>query len=388
MSDIECSVMPHSTSYGSVSRAFDREAENPAFLTEQIITYLGNKRSLLQFIAAGVSEVKRRLGKERLSCFDVFAGSGVVSRAFKQHATELYSNDLETYSRIINTCYLTNRSEVDVAELAQQLAELRGKMAQGLRSGFVTEMYAPQDEEHILPGERVFYTRRNAMYIDTARQYIELLPQRLRVFFLAPLLYGASVHNNTSGVFKGFYKNREGIGQYGGAGRNSLARILGDIELRLPVFSNYEPECHIMQMDAREAVCRVPEVDMAYMDPPYNQHPYGSNYFMLNLIANYQRPDCVSAVSGIPRDWNRSVYNKLSTAREELFSLIERCPARFILLSYNSEGLIPYGDILHFLEGQGRVKCLETEYNTFRGCRNLSQRSLKVRESLFLLEKS
>ena len=34
--------------------------ENPAFLTEQIITYLGNKRALLDFIGQAVLHVKRR----------------------------------------------------------------------------------------------------------------------------------------------------------------------------------------------------------------------------------------------------------------------------------------------------------------------------------------
>ena len=73
--------------------------ENNDYLTKQIITYLGNKRSLLSFINKSVELVKRELGQEKISTFDVFSGSGVVSRFFKQHSTVLYTNDLEDYSK-------------------------------------------------------------------------------------------------------------------------------------------------------------------------------------------------------------------------------------------------------------------------------------------------
>ena len=57
---------------------------------------------------------------------------------------------------------------------------------------------------------------------------------------------------------------------------------------------------------------QLPPVDVAYLDPPYNQHPYGSNYFMLNLLASGREPAAeeLSQVSGIPKNWNRSHYNK------------------------------------------------------------------------------
>ena len=61
--------------------------ENPRYLTEQLITYIGNKRTLLPMIGSGVKAVCKRLGKTRLSIFDAFAGSGVVSRYFKQYST-------------------------------------------------------------------------------------------------------------------------------------------------------------------------------------------------------------------------------------------------------------------------------------------------------------
>ena len=64
-----------------------KTAENPAFLKEQILTYLGNKRSLLDFIERGVNVAKSELGRDKISCVDIFSGSGVVARYLKRHAS-------------------------------------------------------------------------------------------------------------------------------------------------------------------------------------------------------------------------------------------------------------------------------------------------------------
>ncbi|MCD7799129.1 MAG: DNA adenine methylase [Akkermansiaceae bacterium] len=365
----------------------DINGEYPAYLSEQIITYIGNKRSLLDFIEKGIHFVCRRLGKNKISSLDAFSGSGIVSRYLRRFSSSIHCNDLEDYSRVINECYMTNESSVDLLLLKSELSSLHQKIEDSWSEGIVTEMYAPADEKHITQIDRVFYTRRNAIYIDTARQAIDDIEPELRKFFLAPLLYEASVHNNTSGVFKGFYKNHKGIGQFGGHGRKALTRILGDIELKLPVFSRFDVDCHIHQQDARQLMNTIPEVDFAYFDPPYNQHPYGSNYFMLNIITNNKKPEAFSRISGIPDNWNRSPYNKRQSAQDELFSTIRACPAKFILISYNSEGFIRYDDFIRFLSKIGRVHLLQTDYNTFRGCRNLKERSIKVTEFLFLVEK-
>lgn len=370
----------------AVNGHFHRE-ENPAFLKKQILTYLGNKRSLLHFIGQGLERVRKRLGRETISCVDLFAGSGIVARYLKRFSSVLYVNDMEPYSTCMSECYLTNRSQVNERLLQETLLTLKKEILLRWAPGWIADMYAPQDDKHIRKGERVFYTRRNAVYLDTARSLIGQLPGDVQRYFLAPLLYSASVHNNTSGVFKGFYKNRDGIGQFGGEGRNSLSRILGEIELDLPVFSSFECEVHVLQQESRAAAQSLPDVDFCYMDPPYNEHPYGSNYFMLNLILENKRPASVSAVSGIPEHWNRSTYNKHQQAREHFFSVIRECPARFILISYNSEGFIQYGEFADFLRSLGRVTSLETDYNTFRGCRNLRNRPFTVKEYLFLLER-
>ncbi|MCH5336628.1 MAG: DNA adenine methylase [Campylobacter sp.] len=361
--------------------------ENPLFLKEQIITYLGNKRALLGFLEQGFREAKKELKKEKLSFCDIFSGSGIVSRFAKKHSSFIIANDLEDYSRVINSCYLRNKD----VNLEKELKNFHKLLTTNLslKKGFIAELYAPKDDKNIQKDERVFYTLKNAMYLDTMRQRIESeIPSDFRDFFIAPLIYEASVHSNTSGVFKGFYKGKNGIGKFGGEAQNALVRILGDISLKMPIFSNFKCEFEVLQKDANVLAKELDIIDLAYLDPPYNQHPYGSNYFMLNLIANYQKPKDISRVSGIPKFWNHSNYNRPKEAENSLFELISNLKARVILLSYNCEGFVKKDKFLNRLKTLGKCECLEKKYNTFRASRNLKNRPMHINEQLYILKKS
>lgn len=381
--------------------------ENTQYLTEQLITYIGNKRSLLPFIKQGVEIVQKELNKEFLHCFDVFSGSGIVSRFLKSYASSITTNDLETYAKIISSCYLSNKSSINFDELEKIHSELVKSTTNEISTcelnnscpGFVSELYAPKDEDNVQFGERCFYTPYNAKYIDIIRQKITYeVPAELQKFFIAPLLSEVSVHANTAGIFKGFYKNsRTGKGQFGGNGKNALERIKGKIELPLPIFSNFECPSYIFQEDANTLILdemlynHLPEkeFDLAYIDPPYNQHPYGSNYFMLNLIANYQRPDCekISRVSGIPKDWNRSSFNRKRDAAESFTNLVSSLRAKYLMVSFNSEGFISKDEMINILEKVGTVTVLDISYNAFKGSRNLKNRDIYVSEYLFIVKK-
>jgi adenine-specific DNA-methyltransferase len=365
------------------------QCENSSFLTRQLITYIGNKRALLDFIGLGVERVQKKLNRTRLSIFDVFSGSGIVARYCKRYAKLLIVNDLEKYSAIINRCYLSNKTNINFPELKSCYDEILFNLSpEKLKPGLVSELYAPKDENNIRPDDRVFYTVRNAMYIDTARRLIDSIPEDYQKFFIAPLLSEASIHANTAGVFKGFYKNREtGIGQFGGKNQDALMRIRGNIALPFPVFSSFDADVLVYNGDANEIINCVPEVDIAYLDPPYNQHPYGSNYFMLNLIADYKHPGTISKVSGIPKNWNHSSYNKENCALSALTGLAGAVKAKYILISFNAKGFINPEEMKAMLQTMGKVEVLETNYNTFRGGRNPDKREIHVKEYLYLLEK-
>lgn len=361
--------------------------ENPAFLASQLVTCIGNKRALLPLLRQGVQAVRDGLAGRRLRVWDAFAGSGVVSRFLKQHAELLVASDLEPWAAVSARCHLANESELDLPALhAAHRAMLAAWREQPVAEGFIRRLYAPANEAAITAGDRVFYTIENARRLDTFRQAISRQPAGLRDLLLAPLLAEASVHANTAGVFKGFYKDRRtGLGRFGGSNGDALARIRGAIQPGLPLLSRFHCEVRVHEGDAVALAPTLPELDLAYLDPPYNQHPYGSNYFMLNLLVEYREPQAVSLVSGIPAGWRRSDFNRRRHASAALAALLAAVPARHLLVSYSNEGFVGLEEMLDLLATRGEVRVFEQRYNAFRGCRNLRARARHVTEFLFLV---
>jgi len=111
-----------------------------------------------------------------------------------------------------------------------------------------------------------------------------------------------------------------------------------------------------MCLDAQKAAQELQEaeIDVAYLDPPYNQHPYGSNYHVLNSITLWDKPSISKAIaagskSAIRTDWRterRSAYNYKGAAETAYRRLIATLNARFILTSYSTDGIIPLEAIL------------------------------------------
>ena len=372
----------------------DNSEENKDFLTTQILTYIGNKRSLLVKIEPEVKEILRKLGKDKIVSADLFAGSGVVARMLKQYSSRLIVNDLENYSAVVNSCYLSDKKDYPSEECDFLRHKIISLAENNKIEGIITKNYAPANDFNIQKGERVFYTHENALLIDTYRTLIDevIKDENLKKYFLAPLLVESSIHVNTSGVFKGFYKDRNtGIGCFGARGRNALPRILKKIELKEPVFSNFESALEIHQENTIDFSGKLknlaPDLDLVYLDPPYNQHPYGSNYFMLNLILKNKLDVEISRVSGITQDWKRSEFNRARTAFSSMETIIKNLQSKFVIISYNSEGFIAFDEMKNMLEKYGKVKTVEISYNTFRGSRNLRGRNIHVSEYLFVLEK-
>ena len=358
------------------------------FVNQTMLTCIGNKRKLVQGIDEIVREIVTSLGEKPITIVDGFAGSTVVSRQLSYSADILYSNDMELYSYLMSRCYLQTPSEEDQTSIGAHIQRMNQLAAEGpYTPGMICELYAPLDTNHIQDGERCFYTRENALIIDTLRGYIEEhVESVLQVYCLVPLLNRASIHTNTAGVFKGFYKDN-GIGKFGGAGEYALTRIMKPIRLDIPIWNTRPFTAHCSQRDMNELIEELPSTcDLIYLDPPYNQHPYGSNYFMLNIIATNERPENISKVSGIPTDWNKSRYNKAKEAYNAMEHLIATglTKSKYLLVSYNNEGIIPSSKWETLLEPY-KVKKYEIPYDTYKGSRNLGNRSNKVTEIMYLL---
>ena len=171
----------------------------------------------------------------------------------------------------------------------------------------------------------MFYTQHNGRRIDAIREQISrwradgMIDADEESVLLAPLIYQASYCSNTSGVFKGFHNG------WGGATKTAWYRIRSLLTLRPPMLLRQRPgESRSCREDASALADKI-ECDIAYLDPPYNQHQYGANYHLLNTVALWDKPEIGRYISGngardkaaIRKDWRtlrRSAYCYRSTA--------------------------------------------------------------------------
>jgi adenine-specific DNA-methyltransferase len=362
------------------------------YLADQLITYLGNKRKLIGNIEICVQNISKQLNKERLNILEPFCGSGSVSRMLKLYSNKLVVNDLEDYCSTLAKCYLASPNTAQYDKIKTNITCMNKHKFSKVAPSFIRKHYSPKDDKDIKEGERVYYTQYNAHIIDTFSHFIRKYPVEERCFYLAPLLTQCSVHTNTSGTFNSYHK-KDGLGHYGGKGENALTRIMGEIELPIPVFS-YQPDTvvEVYNKDANKLIGELVErgewFDVAYLDPPYNKHPYGTNYFMLNMI-NRLDPimDIPDNHRGQPDDWTRSKYNSFSECKRVFEELIKQIPASYVIISYNNEGILSEEQLTEILERYGSVSKQEIVYPTYKGCKNLSSRNKDVLEYIWILNK-
>ena len=362
--------------------------DNRSYVYQTMLTCIGNKRKLVSNIRAIIDEIRTVLDKDKLNIVDGFAGSSVVSRELTYVSANIYTNDLEVYSYLMAYCYLVNPSDSQKARVIQHITAMNILAEKGpYVEGIICKLYAPKETKNIKEGERCFYTRENALIIDTLRSYIaNHVEEDIINYCLVPLLNKASINTNTAGVFKGFYK-KDNIGCFGGKGEFALSRITKPIRLDVPIWNNLTYNAFPSNKDINVLVNELPDnIDVMYLDPPYNQHPYGSNYFMLNVIAANEEPVALSKVSGIPTNWNKSKYNSRTTAVNSMKTLMANALAKatYLLISYNNEGIITDDD-WKTLFSSYNVKKYEIKYDTYKGSRNLKDRSDKVIEIMYLV---
>ncbi len=357
------------------------KAEN--YLTKQIITYIGNKRKLLALIYKAMKSVGVKMNSGEVF-LDLFSGSGVVSRFAKTLGFEVISNDWEEYAYIINSAFVgLNESEVKTLfggeKIEKVLERINALPLPSEDEQYMAKYYAPKSfdvDAADFRTERLFYTRDNALTIDKIRNYIEkTYPEKEskeRILLLSLLLFEASCHTNTSGVFKSFHKG------FGGHSRDALKRILCPIRLSSPCLIDGKAKTIVLKEDANALVKRLGRVEVAYLDPPYNQHQYGSNYHILNTIAKWDKipapldlneKGVLREKAAIRKDWvlTKSAYCYKASALEAFRELLESIDAHYILISYSTDGIIPFDEMEKLCMKKGKLSIVTNEYTTFRG---------------------
>ena len=235
------------------------------YIKRDLLTYIGNKRKLLPHIDKEILNIKKKLNKEKITSLDGFSGSGCVAKLLKTHSNTLYVNDLEEYSYIVNKCYLSEPSEDKIKKINDIIDNLNN--IDFNIEGVICKEYAPKNTKDIKEGERAFYTKENALIIDSIRKEIDKYPKEYFHYLISPLLIKASINTNTSGVFKGFHKKND-IGHFGGKNEYNLERIKKKIILEKPTFYKNNCNLYIFKKDINKLIDNLPLVDIAYLDPP------------------------------------------------------------------------------------------------------------------------
>ena len=361
------------------------------YLTKQIIAYIGNKRKLLSLIYAALEQAGVTMGAGTTFA-DLFSGSGVVSRFAKTLGFEVYANDWEPYAQVLSQGFVA-LNQKDIARLfgswedfTTLLQAINALPAPAPDDQYIARYYAPHSDDinqADFKTERLFYTRQNALALDKMRNYIEehfpAADDPRRHILIALLLYEAATHTNTSGVFKAFHKG------FGGHGKDALSRILAPIALHPPVLVDSDAPVHIFKEDANTLVHTLPPLDVVYLDPPYNQHQYGSNYHLLNTIAEWDKiPEPMDLdengvlvnKAAIRADWvkTRSLYCYKKTATDTFRDLVQHIRAKLLLVSYSSDGIIPFEEMKKICLEKGYVSIVTSSYTVYRGGKQSNSR--------------
>lgn len=334
---------------------------------------IGSKKNLLPFIEEGLFQLLSQEDKSHtpsLIFMDGFSGSGAVGNHFKSKFT-VYANDIQTYSVIAAKHYLlNNKDNLSYQALLKafdstNVSELINSAIQDptLPEGFIRANYAPNGSQN-QTFQRQYFTEENARLIDNARFLLdkwkseELISEFEFDHLLLSLLQSADKVANTTGVYGAYLKH------FKSSSANQFVFKLADIE---------QSHCNITQnrvfnQDINALMATV-KGDILYLDPPYNRRQYCDNYHLLETLARNDNPE-IQGKTGLRKDNSqKSDYAKKSTAKEAFKKLIEKADFKYILVSYNSEGLIPVEEIGEIMAQFGEYKLFQQEYRRYKSSR-------------------
>ncbi len=309
------------------------------------MNYIGSKHKLSGFIKQSIYEVVGKDLEDKVFC-DLFSGTGIVARNFKNEVRQIICNDIESYSYVLIRNYIGNYRELAHKEaFIQQLNDLKPK------SGFIYKHYC-------LGGGsgRQYFSDINGQRIDAMRSQIDIWKNNKRIdedmyyFLLASLIESSDKVANTASVYGAFLKQL----------KNSARK---DLILHPAEYSITNGAHQVYQTDSNQLISRIAG-DILYLDPPYNARQYGANYHLLNTIALYDR-FVPKGKTGL-RAYNRSDYCSKRTVEAAFEELMRLADFKYIFLSYNNEGLMSVDVVKNIMERYGNYKLITTKYQRFR----------------------
>ena len=304
-----------------------------------MIKYLGSKRRL-------VGVLGRLLGAaEATTALDLFTGTTRVAQEFCRRGAFTTAVDTASYAEVFGQCYIeTDAAAVDLEALGEALRRL-GELP-GL-DGYVTDVFCTQ--------ARYFHPD-NGRRIDAIRAGIDDLfgDDPLRPLLLTSLVEAADRVDSTVGVQMAYLKKW-------------APRALRPLRLRAPVL--IPGSGRALRADAATAVQTLPRVDLAYLDPPYNQHRYFTNYHVWETLVRWDAPEHygVACKRIDSRDEStRSVFNRKREMPAAVRDLLARARAEVVVVSYNDESWITAEQMLAALRDAGHEEARMLAFDSKR----------------------
>ena len=304
-----------------------------------MIKYLGSKRVLVP-VLGGIAAAAGAT-----TAVDLFTGTTRVAQEFKRRGIEVTANDIASYSEVLSNCYIaTDATTVDLDALQRELERLNALPGE---PGYVTRTFCEESR---------YFQPRNGARIDAIRGAIERdhPAGQIRAILLAALLLAADRVDSTTGLQMAYLKQWS-------------PRSHRDLELRVPEL--LAGPGHTVRGDAMELVDDLDPVDLMYLDPPYNQHRYFTNYHVWETLVRWDEPDHYGIACkrvDARDDHTRSVFNRKQAMPGALADLIGRARADLLVVSYNDESWITPEQMTSALREAGHDSVQELAFDSRR----------------------
>lgn len=332
--------------------------------------YLGNKESILTEISDLLES--QGLLKDGYTFFDAFCGSGSVADYFKSYY-DIVINDNLTWSVI----YTKGRICAPVCTFEKLGFDPFAYLNSGetIVPGFMYKNYAPTESA------RMYFTPQNAGRIDYFRKQIEdwknddLLSEEEYCYLIACLIESVSDVSNTAGVYGAFLKKWDS--------RATKKIVFSKVDFRPERYKSVRTYNAKIEDIIEEVGC-----DILYLDPPYTQNQYGTQYHLLETLVLDDNPS-ISKVTGsrstapMRSDWSKEYKANILFDR-----ILAKTKAKYIVLSYNNDGFMSKEYIEAAMKRYGKPEtfvCKKIAYKKYQNWK--SQNENKHFEYLFFVEK-
>jgi adenine-specific DNA-methyltransferase len=304
------------------------------------LRYIGSKARLTSQI---VSVLGKPLARQRF--VDLFAGTGVVSRAAADAGWNILANDHLAAATVLTSARLMSRTEVPFKKTGGYSATLEHLNNLAPLEGFFFREYSPVGLNSA-GTPRPYFSEHNAKRIDALRAEIKrfrILHQitaNEHTLLLADLMEATNQVANIAGTYGCFLKKLTPSAQR-------------HIHLSVRTLPTVTHPWHATIEDVFAVKMEVP--DVVYLDPPYTKRHYGAYYHILETIAQEDEP-VVNGVTGL-RPWQEkaSPFCYKTKAAAAFHQLIAQIKAHRILISYSSDGHVSLEQLSSIIDKHGKA---------------------------------